>query len=85
MGGLVVDCGQSDVKNLTHYGEWVRLDDYLNIRPFDLRIHTTHGECWAALPFDNCLYKIEDGKIAETFRIDFGEKWYSGKKLKTND
>ena len=44
MGGLVVDCGQSDVKNLTHYGEWVRLDDYLNIRPFDLRIHTTHGE-----------------------------------------
>jgi len=48
-------------------------------------LHTTHGECWAALPFDNCLYKIEDGKIAETFRIDFGEKWYSGKKLKTND
>ena len=44
MGGLVVDCEQKDVLQLTHFGEWVRLDQYLNIRPFDLRIHSVHGE-----------------------------------------
>ena len=44
MGGLVVDCEQSDVLQLMHYGDWVRLDQYLNIRPFDLRIHSVHGE-----------------------------------------
>lgn len=44
MGGLVVDCDQSDIANLTHYGDWIKLEDYLNARPFDLRIHSAHGE-----------------------------------------
>ena len=44
MGGLVVDCEQSDLSTLPHYGDWIRLDQYLNKRPFDLRIHSVHGE-----------------------------------------
>lgn len=52
MGGLVIDCEQDDVLRLTHFGEWIRLDQYLNIRPFDLRIHSVYGE-WLNR---NCIY-----------------------------
>lgn len=36
----------------------------------------TNRECWASLPFDNCIYKISQGEVNKTYRIDFEENWY---------
>ena len=46
---------------------------------------STQGECWIALPFNNCLYKIEDGKIGETYRVLFEDKWFVKRGGKARD
>ncbi len=46
---------------------------------------STQGECWIALPFNNCLYKIEDGKIGETYRVLFEDKWFVERGGKARD
>ena len=47
MGGIIVDTEQSDLKTKLkndYNAGWLPLDKYLNVRPFDLRIHGLHGE-----------------------------------------
>lgn len=36
----------------------------------------TEGECWVSLPFNNCIYKIKNGEIADSYSIEFGDNWY---------
>ncbi len=46
---------------------------------------STQGECWIEFPFNDCLYKIEDGKVGETYRIMFEDKWFTGGERKAKD
>ena len=69
MGGLIVDCEQVDVLQLEHFGEWVRLDKYLNIRPFDLRIHSIYGE-WLNR---NCIF-IKNHPTEDMFLIAIDQR-----------
>jgi type IV pilus assembly protein PilM/plasmid segregation protein ParM len=76
MGGLVVDTEKSSVLQLPHYGEWVRLDENLNQRPFDLRIHGVHGEWLHRNRIFICNHPEEDMfliAIDATMAVDFGE------------
>ena len=47
MGGIIVDTEQDDLKEKLkdeYNSNWLPLDKYLNVRPFDLRIHGINGE-----------------------------------------
>lgn len=41
------------------------------------------GECWVSFPFNNCVYKISNGKIDETYCIDFKNRWYKNNNYNT--
>ena len=45
----------------------------------------TSEECWASLPFNNCIYRIKDGDIEEIYKIDFRDNWYKDNGYKAMD
>lgn len=73
-----------DKNNLS--GEYVVLKSFdegiVGVRGFGKLLCGNDDHIYFSMPFDNNIYKIKDGKIDDTYTIDFSKNWFSYDKSK---